>query len=318
MCRHTGPAGRVAGPQLWPPHSSMGFSAAPRDTCPAPLVGFGVSNNGKERTARGRSRSLLVPSALFAAPGLRGLAWPRLVSLCCVWSSHPVLPSRSPAPGDSHLLFHGFTLLLCRAELAPGLLSTVDEVGATRCLCPAGSAGTSRFGINFRFFFLFSLADLSLEFSRPAVLLYYPHATYLSRLSLLLPASLPLLCLPVAELLPASKNKARWWSVTAPAEPTASRQPGPSQQSHPSFNPSLHPARAAAAVPAPCTALRGRSCHPPPPVCCVFLSHCLLPPLLLCPTAEPPSCMGLVVATVPQCVAVVGTEQPLIIINSNN
>lgn len=99
------------------------------------------------------------------------------------------------------------------------------------------------------FFFLFSLADLSLEFSRPAVLLYYPHATYLSRLSLLLPASLPSLCLPVAELLPASKNKARWWSVTAPAEPTASRQPGPSQQSHPSFTPSLHPAPAAGPAP---------------------------------------------------------------------
>lgn len=206
MCRHAGPAGRVAGPQLWPPHSSMGFSAAPRDTCPAPLVGFGVSNNGKERTARGRSRSLLVPSALFAAPGPRVLAWPRLVSLCCVWSSHPVLPSRSPAPGDSHLLFHGFTLLLCRAELAPGLLSTVDEVGATRCLCPAGSAGTSRFGINFRIFFFF--------FPLPIYLW-----SFLGQLSSFIILTLPIyLACPFSSPLPSPCFACPWLSSCPPAK----------------------------------------------------------------------------------------------------
>lgn len=81
-----------------------------------------------------------------------------------------------------------------------------------------GSAGASHFGINFRIFLFFSpLADLSLEFSRPAVLLYYPHSTYLSRLS-------------VAELLlPASTNRARWWRRVTAATSIATA--GATQQS---------------------------------------------------------------------------------------
>lgn len=54
-------------------------------------------------------------------------------------------------------------------------------------------------------FFLF-LADLSFEFSRPAVLLYYPHATYLSHLPPLLPAFLPLVACPLLSSCPPAKT----------------------------------------------------------------------------------------------------------------
>lgn len=74
LCEHTGPTERVASPHLRPPQSSVGFSSALRqyrDTCPAPLLGFRVSNKDKVRKGLehgGKVKSLPVPSALFASP----------------------------------------------------------------------------------------------------------------------------------------------------------------------------------------------------------------------------------------------------------
>lgn len=65
----------------------------------------------------------------------------------------------------------------------------------------------------------FFFVDLSFEFSRPAVLLYYPHITHLSHLPPFLPLSSPWLTVH-AELLPASKSKPQWQRMADPTEDT--------------------------------------------------------------------------------------------------
>lgn len=156
LCGHTGPTGRVASPHLCPPQSSMGFSSAPRDT--AQLLWWGLEAQIMARYGKGWKREEKIPAGPFspvcspqAPEAWRGPGW----GVCaeggaatlscragpCSWGQPPALPWLYPAA--------------VQAELAPGLLSTMDGVGATRCLCPAGSAGTSRFGINFRVFFSF-------------------------------------------------------------------------------------------------------------------------------------------------------------------
>lgn len=128
----------------------------------------------------------------------------------------PVLQSRSPACGESHGATC-FSLAInhpdvkgsgsCQPWLGAGHWYARHQgvaagAGATWCLSPVGSAGTSHFGISFSFF----LADLSFEFSRPAVLLYYPHTTYLSLLPPLLPAFLPLVACPLLSSWPPAKT----------------------------------------------------------------------------------------------------------------
>lgn len=84
LCKHTGPAGRVASPHLWLPQGSVGFNSAQDSTGTlAQLLcwGWESQRQGKERTV-GKARSLLVPPALFASPMARG-AESVLPPLCC-------------------------------------------------------------------------------------------------------------------------------------------------------------------------------------------------------------------------------------------
>ena len=183
-------------------------------------MGLRVSDNEKVRKGPEygvQDKSLLVHlSPVGVLQACRGLVWPRLVNLHCKHGALKIdqLQCRSPACGESHAATC-FSLAINHADMkgsdscqpwhrAGHWYAWQQEVtagaSAMWCLSPVGSEEPT---LELPSFFF---ANLSFEFSRPAVLLYYPHTTYLSCLPPLLPAFLPLVACPLLISCPPAKT----------------------------------------------------------------------------------------------------------------